>query len=380
MEVIRKNFNRLLTLDFLFKKVTFSSSRRSVLLIRDDGIGDFLFFSGTLRYYKEFFERRGYELFLVVSKDVYDIAKLFYQDINIVALDKKKYYLSLNYRRRFLTFVHRVISPRIIVSSIHRSSFCDDIARFSGRGVEKVGYEGEIFLKKKGKGPYTKIVVSYDRLSNFIQGRFNHVILHELQLLNELIGEKLKVRQILPTLPFVENLSVGKILDSDYLVLIPGAGDIRRILPLEKQIELVKKLIKETGFKCVMLGGKKERTISIFIEKNINEDKIVNLTGTLNLEEALSLISKAKLVIGMETGLTHASWILNVPTVMVYGGGHFGRFLPLYSSGRVVFSKMPCFGCNWKCVYSGNYFECVSSIRVSELVNAAFSVIEENSK
>lgn len=36
--------------------------------------------------------------------------------------------------------------------------------------------------------------------------------------------------------------------------------------------------------------------------------------------------------------MTHAAWFLNKPTVMIYGGGHYGRFLPLKSS-RTITSK-----------------------------------------
>jgi len=279
-----------------------------------------------------------------------------------------------------LKFIHEIVSPTLVISSIHRSSYCDDIARFSGKNVEKIGYEGEIYLKNKGKGPYNRIVTSYDRVKKPHSKKFNHVIFHELQFLNGISDTKFQVHQILPWLSPVRDLPVELNLGANYAVFIPGAGDFRRILPVKTQVELMKKILSETDLKCVLLGGKREKELARTIEQEIGNNKVVNLTGIVGLREAFSLISKAKFVFGMETGLTHAAWILEIPTVMVYGGGHFGRFLPLSSAGKVVFHRMSCFGCNWKCVYSETPFKCVSSISVSELIKALFSVMGRSLK
>jgi hypothetical protein len=55
------------------------------------------------------------------------------------------------------------------------------------------------------------------------------------------------------------------------------------------------------------------------------------------------------------------------------GGGHFGRFVPYpdlpgqTNNLKEVFHKMPCYGCNWKCIYPINEGEpapCIANISV----------------
>ena len=366
---LRKNLNRLMTLGFAFAKYPPSTT---ALIIKDDGIGDFLLFSGAMRHYNEFFRKNDHKVVLIVSKETCEIARMLFPDVDILPLDKFKYYHSLKYRREFLRFLHQVISPSVLVSSIHRSSLCDDIARFSGKTPEKIGYEGEIYLRSRRRFPYNVMVSSYDRVKKPPSGEFNHVVFHELHFLKAITGKPFNLSQVLPWMPSVQPRP--RLDLENYFVLVPGAGDFKRVLPLEKQVEIVKRIVSETGFRCVIVGGRKEVRFSKAIQQRAGAG-VFNLAGTLSLTQAVLLISRARLVVGMETGLVHSAWILNVPTVMVYGGGHFGRFLPLYSAGKVVYRKMRCFGCNWKCIYPDVPFRCISSIKASEVAEKALSLL-----
>ena len=147
MNALKKNINRFLTLNFKFKR---NRNNNIALLIRDDGIGDFLLFSGLLPLYRRFFLEKGLEIFLLVRKEISELAKLYFPESRIIVMDKKAYYYDLSYRKNFLQSLIQ-LSPKYIVSSIHRSSEGDDIVRFIGRNRITVGYEGEIFLKRKKK-------------------------------------------------------------------------------------------------------------------------------------------------------------------------------------------------------------------------------------
>jgi hypothetical protein len=63
-----KNLNRLLTFNFLIRKV--EPLKRRVVVVRDDGIGDFLLFTGAFRNYVNFFQEDGYEIFLIVRDEI----------------------------------------------------------------------------------------------------------------------------------------------------------------------------------------------------------------------------------------------------------------------------------------------------------------------
>jgi len=105
------------------------------------------------------------------------------------------------------------------------------------------------------------------------------------------------------------------------------------------------------------------------------KSRVLNLVSKTTLLESLILIKNGKLTIGNETGLVHASWIMEVPTIVIYGGGHFGRFLPLNSYGKIVYKNLECFCCNWKCHYKEIPVRCISGIEESKIYQSIEKLI-----
>ena len=117
---------------------------------------------------------------------------------------------------------------------------------------------------------------------------------------------------------------------------------------------------------------------------------VTNLAGKTSLQELISIIAGAHLLVGNETGAVHIAAAVSTSAICILGGGHFGRFLP-YNLERpsdkplpvAVFHKMDCFECNWECKYDvvdGNAVACISNIpiktvwnEVLELFNKQFS-------
>jgi hypothetical protein len=58
---------------------------------------------------------------------------------------------------------------------------------------------------------------------------------------------------------------------------------------------------------------------------------------------------------------------LGKPTVVVLGGGDYGRFFP-YGKARVVTHPMDCFQCHWDCRYDRAL--CLHDIPPPEIVKA----------
>ena len=82
----------------------------------------------------------------------------------------------------------------------------------------------------------------------------------------------------------------------------------------------------------------------------------------------------------------HISTAVGTPVVCIIGDGHFGRFVPYpdlpgqSSKIKAVFRKMPCYGCNWECVFSlskGDPAPCISNISVEEVWQEVEKIIEE---
>ena len=80
------------------------------------------------------------------------------------------------------------------------------------------------------------------------------------------------------------------------------------------------------------------------------------------------MLADCALAVGVETSLAHIASALGVPQVIVLGGGHFGRFMPVHRTTTAVILPLECFACNWFCRYEKPY--CIRSIRPQTVAQA----------
>jgi len=100
----------------------------------------------------------------------------------------------------------------------------------------------------------------------------------------------------------------------------------------------------------------------------LEHKNLMSLTNKTTLIESMSIIKNANFVIGNETGLTHFAYLNKIFTVMLLGGGHYGRFLPLPFDFYVepIMFNMDCFECGWHCDKIGKnnlkQYPCIENI------------------
>jgi len=167
----------------------------------------------------------------------------------------------------------------------------------------------------------------------------------------------------------------------EYVVFSPGTSYPLKIWPAEFFSSLANKLSAEMSLGIVLIGTASERKETAAVAQGCS-GLVVDLTARTDIDNLLAILGHAKLIVTNDSGIAHLAAALRVPTVCIVGGGHFGRFLPYpeeaHDAGiRVValHHPMPCFNCNWKCVYPIRYFDpapCVSSVSV----DAAWSAIK----
>jgi ADP-heptose:LPS heptosyltransferase len=161
-----------------------------------------------------------------------------------------------------------------------------------------------------------------------------------------------------------------------YYVIVPGSGWKGRSWPIEKWAQLCQLISKESKLKGIVLGSKAESPLGLKIA-SVNE-MILNLVGKTSINEMAEIISRAKFIISNETSATHLAMQLNIPSICILGGGHYGQFLPIPVEVKintppiVVNRLMSCYGCNWQCPYQQSKSEsvkCISDINVDEVFN-----------
>ncbi len=100
----------------------------------------------------------------------------------------------------------------------------------------------------------------------------------------------------------------------DYIAFVIGATHFTKRMPNQKIISIC----KELKHPVVLLGGSDVKANGD--EVTSGSSNVYNACGITSLDESVFLVSKAKSVIGFDTGLTHIAEAFDVPIVSIWGG------------------------------------------------------------
>lgn len=134
--------------------------------------------------------------------------------------------------------------------------------------------------------------------------------------------------------------------------------------PNERFVETMVWLQEEHGIRPLLLGHESERNraqaVAALAEKQgVQAALWLGQNGELDL--LAGLLIQARFYLGNDTGPMHIAATLDLPTVGIFGGGHWPRFLPVGKRAVGLAGDLPCFGCNWDCLFiDGPCFRLVS--------------------
>jgi lipopolysaccharide heptosyltransferase II len=126
------------------------------------------------------------------------------------------------------------------------------------------------------------------------------------------------------------------------VLLHPGAAGFggRKRWPEARFGELAARLIAERDAQVVVLGGREDIAFAEVILA-ATDGRARSLAGQLALRESVAAITQADLYIGNDSGLTHFSVALGVPTVALYGVSDLAQFAPRAADPRRLRVVLP---------------------------------------
>jgi ADP-heptose:LPS heptosyltransferase len=133
--------------------------------------------------------------------------------------------------------------------------------------------------------------------------------------------------------------------------------------------------IVSKGYLPVILGaGKEDEDFwnSVF-SKSLLFHKVVCLVSRLTVRESMSVISDSEIFLGTESGMWNLSYILDKPSVVIYGGGDYGNFMHKDLKIHYVTVKdKSCFRCKWYCSNydEGGHAKCIYDITEKDIISA----------
>lgn len=156
-------------------------------------------------------------------------------------------------------------------------------------------------------------------------------------------------------------------LEPGYAVICPFTTRPQKHWFDASWVTLATRLRDELGLKVVMLGGPGDRTAANAIARTATF--VVDATGRTTLREAAALIERARLLVGVDTGLMHMGTAFAIPTIALFGSTR--PYLITDSDKTVVLYKaLPCSPCHRNPTCGGAY-TCMREIVPEEVLATA---------
>jgi heptosyltransferase-2 len=156
-----------------------------------------------------------------------------------------------------------------------------------------------------------------------------------------------------------------------FVAFIIGATHFTKRMPNEKIISICRKIKSP----IVLLGGNDVKENGNIIADAVGAD-IYNACGITSLDESVYLVSKAKRVLGFDTGLTHIAEAFDKPIGSIWGGTApelLGVQPYMVKDAEVIGINLPCRPCSKfgleKCPLG--HFKCMNKIPDEIVINFA---------
>ena len=353
-------------------KVPKHNQQKLILLIRQDRIGDFILWLDTAKEYRKYYPPENYKIILIGNAIWSDLAKELPFWDEVLPVNVKAFKALSRYRWNILRKVRNFGAKIAIQPTYSREFYHGDSLIRASNASKKVSSAGNMSNR--------------DQLKSILADRWHTELipsspeqLSELERNAEFFSGFIK-KLYLPSYPELElsgDCNIQELKRKSFYILSLGANKKYREWPYKYYAKIAQKIHKKTGWLGLICGAENEFYLGEHIKK-LCDAPLQNYTGQTTLSELTCLLAKSQILISNETGTAHIANAVGTPTVCILGGGHFGRFVPYpelsgkINNLKVVYYKMPCYGCDWKCVYhikDEDPAPCISNISVDAVWN-----------
>jgi ADP-heptose:LPS heptosyltransferase len=116
------------------------------------------------------------------------------------------------------------------------------------------------------------------------------------------------------------------------LAVGPGANWIGKTWPAERFSQVAARLLGPdgplAGGRLLILGGEADRDVAHQVRQATARERVIDLTGRVDLLTAYACLKRARLYLGNDSGLMHLAAAAGAPTVGVFGPSDERRYGP----------------------------------------------------
>lgn len=369
------SFTLLFILKIIIRKNIRASDR--ILFIHTAGFGDLLFSSCLIERSNELSYK---DVFFLVKKEHHDLFEDYTGSIRFIFIDYEKYRYNLFYRIRFQYMLKNLRIKEAFLLNMNRN-ITDDCIALNSAALSIIALcSNDNNYPKAFKEwidtMYTRILYAFH-----VEERIKY-----LSLLNMIANGRSAV--IKPTV-FINEAKRESILKSklsadydkkQYIVINPYSSSSIRNWNDDRFVKLIKEMITEFSTNIFVIGIEKQFRLIDSWTKNL--DGVQNLCGKLSVLDSSCLIKKARLFIGVDSGMSHVARIFGTPRIIISGGGPCGLFIDKadYNNNDknqvLLYHQTDCFGCNWICKHEETF--CISKITVDQVMVEVRNLLKKN--
>jgi ADP-heptose:LPS heptosyltransferase len=294
-------------------------NRNTLLVIKCDGIGDYLLFRNYLGAIRNSEKYKGWKVYLLTTKACRD----FVREIDMDYIDGCFWYgddFFLKWELVALIFRLNKIRPETVFYPNFSRKFSVDWLVRNIKALNKIGVDGDtvnepLKIKRRMDRYYTMLIPA------------TKVQLHEFERNREIVeyftGAASHIR-----CPFIETTRTNH--NGGNIVVFCGGSSPARRWDAGHFQALCNGLAREKDTVVILSGGKDAVSEANAIAAGIKivDHNFTNNTGETSLIQLYDMIMHARLLITGDTVALHIAACVHTPTICLSRGDHYGRFVP----------------------------------------------------
>jgi heptosyltransferase-2 len=177
-----------------------------------------------------------------------------------------------------------------------------------------------------------------------------------------------------------EILNKNKISAGDTLVALhPGASCPSKRWPAERFTDVAKKLIKDYGYKILVIASGSDVKTAQAMIKQIDYP-LIDLSGQTSLSQLTSILKRCKLFISNDSGPVHIASSIGTPVISIFGRNQKGlsptRWGPVGEKDKILHKEVGCIEC---LAHNCNKdFACLKAVTADDVLKAVEVILPLN--
>jgi heptosyltransferase-3 len=120
-----------------------------------------------------------------------------------------------------------------------------------------------------------------------------------------------------------------------WIAVHPGSGSEKKNWPMEKWVELLKRVEREMDFKILLIGGEADGERVEMVRRALDGRRI-ELMQNRPLVEVAGNLRGCEVFIGHDSGISHIAGAVGMPALVLWGESKFEIWRPLNANVRIL--------------------------------------------